>query len=203
MLGPPVPYAERMSKPTRYRYADGEMAPRRGRGRSQPALPVLPVVSFLALLAVAILAARMIGDERGGTTAEAAPAEAGRKPFASVPDEPPPNSKGRTAFAPTDDAPAGLLAGDGTWKRALELAAEAESVFARARKARDTGDMSRWNELAHQAKELFDQAFTMTAPIEEDWIARFGETDRQVREMMRTRTRWQERMTLLHKTTGR
>lgn len=192
-----------MSKPTRYRREDDEAAPRRGRGRSQAAFPVLPVVSFLALLAVAILAARMIGEDPSQAAQPTAPAEEGPKPFASVPDEAPPGRGGSSAFRTTDDAPAGLLATDETWKRALDLAAEAESVFAKAREARDAGDAARWNELGNRAKELFDEAFTITAGLEEEWISRFGETDRQVREMMRTRTRWQERMALLHKSTGR
>ena len=43
----------------------------------------------------------------------------------------------------------------------------------------------------------------MTALWEEQLLEKYGETDRQVRDIMRTRNKWFELLRALHKTTGR
>ena len=85
----------------------------------------------------------------------------------------------------------------------MKIADQAAVTFASAAKAKANGDHSTWNEKGNEAKELYDRAIILTAAWEDQLMEEYGDTDRQVREIMSIRTKWIEKLTVLHKTTGR
>jgi len=198
-----------MAAPTRYtRHRAGrpeeegeERRPSRRPGQS--GLPIVPIAALVVMVGAAIWFARLIADNTAEPAA-AAPAEPAYVPFADVPLEEPPtpgeraSDGGLYARAPND-----LAASNPDWARALALASTADGYFAEAQKAKADGDYALFNEKGKLAKETYDEAFTLTAAWEEDLFEKYGERDRQVRQIVRTRTRWIDRVRVLHKTTSR
>ncbi len=194
-----------MPKQTRYsaqEEPEGGRRPRPGAG-SKPTASMLPLLALGVLLAVAIAAARMYSGGQGDGEPTQEPQ--GHVPFASVPDEAPPTraTGGRTTRAATTDrAPAGLEA-EAVWTRALARAAEGDEALTRAKTAREQGDSTAAQSANRAARDAYDEALTDTAAWFEDLLARYGDTDRQVRQISRTRDGWFQVLTALHKTTGR
>jgi len=195
-----------MARRTRYGAGRREEEPEERRPRRRPgqsALPIVPLLALVVMVGAAIWFARLIA----GGTPEPAPAEpvkSGYMPFSDVPPEEPPTPGERVTDSGTyARAPNDLAASNPDWARALELAAEADGYFAQAQKAKADGDHALFNEKGKLAKETYDEAFTLTATWEEELFEKYGERDRQVREIVRARTRWIDRVRVLHKTTSR
>ncbi|MDP6408102.1 MAG: hypothetical protein QGI46_01865 [Planctomycetota bacterium] len=161
----------------------------------------MPIAGLAALIAAAILFARMLpGTEPG---AEAAPAAGAHEPFSSVTQEAPPAPGGGGGARLYDRAPSDLAASHAPWMEALEIAREADLLFAEAQKAKGATDHAAFQAKGRAAKETYDRAFTMTALWEEQLLESYGDRDRQVRVIVRERNRWIDRVRVLHKTTGR
>jgi len=162
---------------------------------------------WLGLLAVVILG--------GGTTlailkkqqsqaATTSPEDAGPQPFADMPPETAPTrrSPGAGDASQPFSAPASLLS-DPVWQRAVELATEGEALYQEAVAAKTEGDVETLNAKGNQAKAKLDEALESTAQLEEDLIAKRGDTDLLVRKVQATRNTWFDRVRWLHKSTSR
>jgi hypothetical protein len=193
-----------MAKRTRYGAEDAEeQRGRPARRSSQPTSPFLPALILLALIGGAIVLARQVAQQPKEE------AQAGEKaqeyvPFANVPEEAPPEPRGGSSrpgrYPP---APEGLAASNPDWAKALAIAAEADGYFSAAQKAKAADETTTFLEQAKLAKQKYDEAFTLTAPWEDELFEKYGDRDPQVREIVRTRTRWADRLTVLHKSTPR
>jgi len=128
------------------------------------------------------------------------------RPFEDMPpEEPPPPraARGDEQASPfTTTAPEGLAEDEG-WQAAVKLAAEAEAHFEAATEAKVAGDTTRLNQEGARARALFDQALETTALWEEELLEKWGETDPQVRKIVRTRSQWFDRTRWLHKSIAR
>jgi hypothetical protein len=161
---------------------------------------MLPIVGLGALIATAILFARMLPDD--GESAIPAPSEPTHQPFSTVAEEAPP-SAGGGAGRLYNRAPSDLAASYPPWLEALEIAREADGLFSEAQEAKQATDHAGFQTKGKAAKETYDRAFTMTALWEEQLLESYGDRDRQVRVIVRERNRWIDRVRVLHKTTGR
>lgn len=128
------------------------------------------------------------------------------RPFADMPPEEAPAPRGSGGGA--RPAPFGAVAPEGLadapeWKKAVKLAEEAQGHFDAATEAKVVGNRKKLNEEGGKARTLFDQALEATALFEEQLVAEWGETDRQVRDIMRTRNQWFDRTRWLHKSISR
>ena len=162
---------------------------------------------WIGLLAVVILGggAVLAVLKKREDAAQAAAVEAPRsnRPFADLPPEEPP----ARAFAAGDSSepfrsPASLLS-DPVWQHAVELAQEGEALYQETVEAKTRGDVPTVNTKGNEAKARFDEALESTAAIEEKLIAERGETDALVRDVLRCRNGWFDRVRWLHKSTSR
>ena len=69
--------------------------------------------------------------------------------------------------------------------------------------AKRGGRMESMNEKGRRARKKYDQALELTASWEEDLIEEHGDSDPGVREIMRTRDQWFDRVHWLHKSVAR
>lgn len=191
---------------------DDDEPDRRGRGGSPSPLAMLvPAGVLLGLIAAAILLARTISSkqvEQAAATAAAAeekPKEPEKKYFTTVPDEKPPEPRGGSGHAPSNKprAPEGLAESNPDWAKALELARVADELFAEASQAKAADDHETFQLKGKAAKESYDKAIEITAVWEEELLDKYGDRDPQVRAIQNTRTRWTDRLRVLHKTTSR
>ncbi|HIG11629.1 MAG: hypothetical protein ABGY71_00985 [bacterium] len=164
--------------------------------------PFGPIALLCAVLVGAILIARMAAKDR--EERPEVPKVDASTVFGDLPEEEPPETgAGRSGRRrSTNRAPSGL-AQNSDWIAALHKAEKAAGILARAKQAKTSGDRGEWNRLGNLAKEGYDEAIIMTALWEEQLLEKYGETDRQVRDIMRTRNKWFELLRALHKTTGR
>ena len=189
--------------------ADDEELDRRGRGRQpSPMAMLLPAALLLGLIAAAIILARSISSkqvDQAATAAEEKPKEPEKKYFTSVPPEKPPEPRGGVGSAPSTKprAPEGLAESNPDWAKACELAKVADDLFAEAQQAKATDDHETFQLKGKAAKESYDKAIEMTAVWEEELLDKYGDRDPQVRAIQSTRTRWTDRLRVLHKTTSR
>jgi hypothetical protein len=165
---------------------------------------MVPILAFVVLIVGAIVIARIAASNRGAV--DEPPKVEASTIFGDLPEEQPPvpgqNRGGRARVQITDNAPAGLT--DNTvWIDALHVIDEGAAVFAKAKQAKASGDHSEWNRLGNEAKDLYNRAIEMTAVWEEELMEKYGENDRQVRDIIKTRNKWLEVLRTLHKTTGR
>ncbi|MDP6762705.1 MAG: hypothetical protein QF860_07565 [Planctomycetota bacterium] len=181
------------------RAEDHGPAGRRGRPRSGGP-PIAPIAGLGVLILGAILFARLLPDS--AATDDGAPPEPAHRPFSSVAEEAPPAPGGGGARL-YDRAPSDLAASHAPWLEAQEIAREADGLFAQAQQAKQADDHAGFSAKGKAAKETYDRAFEMTAAWEEGLLASYGDRDRQVREIVRERNRWIDRVRVLHKTTGR
>jgi hypothetical protein len=182
---------------------DEEEAPRRGRQRSQsPNSILLPAAVLMGLIVGAILLARAVATREAP---QAAPSNepAQPEPFSKYTEEPP-SVSGRPGGGPAvPRAPSGLAASNPDWAEALTIAAAADELFAEANKAKLAEDHATFALKGKAAKETYDKAIILTAAWEEEILDKYGERDPQVREIMRIRSSWIDRLRVLHKSTGR
>jgi len=194
-----------MASSRRRTAAEGdEEGGRRPRQRSQSSTSVmLPAAILLGMIVGAIVLARAIADKEDAQAAAATEQPAEQKYVTTVPDEEPPKTSGIGSPGSFTRAPSGLAASNPQWAEALTIAAAADELFAEAQKAKADGDHAAFQLKGKAAKETYDKAATLTAAWEEELLETYGERDPQVRDIQRTRTRWLDRLRVLHKTTGR
>ncbi len=164
---------------------------------------MVPIFALLVLIAGAIVLARMVAKNEKPEEKPKEKIDASAV-YGDLPEEEPPvpGARGSGRKRSTNRAPSGL-ADNTKWLEALRIADEAAVIFASAAKSKANGDHSAWNEKGNEAKELYDRAIILTAAWEDELMEKYGDTDRQVREIMSIRTKWIEKLTVLHKTTGR
>ncbi|MCB9914470.1 MAG: hypothetical protein H6828_04900 [Planctomycetes bacterium] len=196
-----------MATTSRYRKRDEDEdddRPRRRAPAKKGGPPMVPILALVVVLVGAIVVARLVAKAP-------APVEEGPKVdasaiFGDLPEEQPPvpgsGGPGGGRFKVTDKAPSGLT-DNATWIAALHTAEEAAALFAKAKDAKAKDDRAKFNEYGNQAKDLYNKAVEDTALWEEELIEKYGDTDRQVRDIMRIRNGWLDVLRTLHKTTGR
>ncbi|HVS19036.1 MAG TPA: hypothetical protein VMT18_10590 [Planctomycetota bacterium] len=174
-------------------------------------------VVWFGVLAVAILAggalmATLTKKEKeadAARQAEQAKRDSASTPFADLPPEAPPPKRGGgglDAAAPFGSLDAGNLGSAeaaATWSAAESLAAEAEQHYQDAVEAKTAGDVAALNEAGAAAKAKFNEALEATAQLEEELVAKLGESNSTVRALMGARSTWFTRLDWLLKSTGR
>ena len=184
---------------------EDESGRERRRPRKSGGPPVGPILILVVLMIGAVVVARMLAKNQKPADA-APPAEVSADSiFGDLPREEPPTPGARTEYKPKklyEKAPAGL-ASNATWVQAKQVAAEAKTTLDEAKAAKAAGDHAGWSDKGVRAKELYDQAITMTAEWEEELMEKYGDSDRQVAEIKRERDGWFNMLRTLHKTTGR
>ena len=191
---------------TRYSTSQDD-EPSRGRRRATKSSgpPVGPILILVVLMVGAVVVARMAAQGQK-TTEEEEPAEVTAESiFGDLPREEPPTRKPGSGSKPKklyEKAPAGL-ASNSTWIAAKAVAADAKATLEEAKTAKAAGDHAAWADKGVRAKELYDEAITMTAEWEEELMEKYGDNDRQVSEIKRERDGWFNMLRTLHKTTGR
>lgn len=176
-----------------------ERRPRRSPKKSGP--PLALIFGIVALMGGAVVLARMAANR----PKEAAPVPEAKAEdiFGNLPVELPPERKSDPNFRKLrDTAPQGL-ANTAIWVEAKKVAANADAVYAEAKKAKAANDHTAWAEKGTRAKKLYDKALTMSAIWEEGLLEKYGDTDRQVAGIQTIRNKWFDRLAVLHKTTGR
>lgn len=189
-----------MARGTRYDEDDDQP---RSRRRSKPSgPPLIPIFALIVLMGGAVYLARLAAQNKPEPE-EPKEAVKASEIFGDLPvEEPPPRPGGDGSRKATNKAPEGL-ANNPDFIRAKEIAVQANVVFEAAKKAKSAGDHGEWNIKAQEAKELFDQAFIMTAVWEEELLEKYGDRDRQVKAIMSERNKWIDKVRTLHKTSGR
>lgn len=198
-----------MAQRTRYSNREGdadERPQRRAPAKSGP--PIVPILALVVLLGGALVAARMIASMRDAGEQDTAVEPKGPpEPFSDLPEEVPTNrphdAERRGPTAPVESAPPGVLAGDPVWRDALARATQAEILFQAASDAKAANDHELFREKGTAAKKMFSDLLEDTYLLEEELLAEYGDRDPQVREIVRKRTRWTNRLSTLSKTTGR
>jgi len=162
-----------------------------------------PILILVVLMIGAVFVARMAAQNK--TDEEPAKEEVKASDiFGDLPvEEPPPLPGGDGSRKKAANlAPPGL-ADNADFQKAREIAAQANNAFEAAKKAKADGDHGAWNTKATYAKNLYDEAFIMTAIWEEEILEKYGDSDRQVKAIMQERSTWIDKVRVLHKTTGR
>lgn len=192
-----------MAPPPSYSSRDeDEDRPRRRGPVKKSGPPLAPILALVVVIIGAIVVARIAAQKP--KEAAAPPKVDASTVFGDLPEEQPPvpGGGGSGRYKTTNKAPTGL-ANNPTWIAALKLSDEAHEVFERAKTAKASGNHSEWNKLGNEAKDMFDKALVDTALWEEELLTEYGDTDRQVRAIMKTRSKWFDITRALHKTTGR
>jgi hypothetical protein len=171
-------------------------------------------IAWFGILALAILAggavlANLTKKEKDAERDAAAAQGSADKPFADMPAETPPAKSGGGGFDPSQPF-GGLDAGNlgspeaaATWSAALALAAEGEAQYQAAVEAKTAGNVEALNEAGAVAKAKFNEAVESTALLEDELIAKLGESDPTVRAFKQARSTWFARLDWLLKSTGR
>jgi hypothetical protein len=177
-----------------------ERGGRRPVKKSGPGI-VVPVLIVVVLGGAGAIA--MLGGNKAKKAPEAAPVAAKDKPFADLPrEEPPAPRRAGSSSEALADAPEGLAA-DADWQKALAIAATGEALYDEAVAAKSQGETTLANEKGNAAKDKLNEAIEMSALWEDDIVAKYGDTDPQVRAVMRTRSGWFKKLDWLLKSTSR
>lgn len=159
---------------------------------------MVAVLLFFCLIGGAIYVA--VWADRAGSSSAAEPEEDPNayKPFSSVEPEALPDRTGRNG----NNRPAapGSLATTPVWKKALIIAEDGWKFAAQAAEGLAADDRSLYRVKGKQAERAFDAAFTMTAIWEEELLEKYSDTDPQVRDIVRTRNKWIDKVRHFHKT---
>lgn len=192
-----------MARTSRYENYEGEEGSRPRRRPKKQGPPLVPILALVVVMAGAVWLARMAAQNK---PEEQPPKEEVKAAeiFGDLPEEQPPDrtGMGQGNFKLKNAAPEGL-ANNANWQEALAVAARAQAALDVAKKAKADDDHATWNKRGVEAKELYDEAITMTAVWEEELLEQYGDKDRQVRAIMKTRSKWFDLLRTLHKTTGR
>lgn len=160
----------------------------------------MPIVALIVLVVGAVGLAMWL---RQASAAEAAAETVDEHvPFSKYRDEAPPTREPKGEARPWREAPEGLEAEE-AWVNALAIAKDADELLDQANRAREAGDNAGYQDKGRAAKETYDRALELTAEWEERIVAEYGEGNPTVRAIVRTRSRWFDRLRVLHKTTGR
>lgn len=127
------------------------------------------------------------------------------QPFADLEREEAPEVAGGPSdpAAPFAGADAARAFTSVAWTSALALAEEAEPLYEACVAAKRAGNMERANAKGRLARRKYDEALESTAAWEERLIDEHGESDPGVREVMRIRDQWFDRVRWLHKSVAR
>lgn len=130
-----------------------------------------------------------------------AKSEPARDPFADLPPEKPPErgASGGSKYTFIAKAPDDLHE-NANWKKAIVLAQEGEALFQLAAQAHAAEDRATLNDKGKQSRDKFVSAVELTADWEEELLAKYGDGNASVREIIKQRSQWIQRMTWLHKT---
>ena len=165
--------------------------PRPGRRAASANPSPLAIACFVALILAlgvggwAARAKKAAAEEEGGSAP--APAVA---PFADVAREAPPTAPaGRARVLESNRAPAGLLE-DPRWAGALQIAQEAYALRDLAEDAKASDDWADYSSKAVAAREGFGKALDASRSFEDQSIDKYGENDRQVKQIARERNKW-------------
>ncbi len=170
-----------------------------------PALSPMAVAGVVVLLGAGIALALWKKSDTTAAPSAGDSASGKARPFSDL---------GQDSFAhkpsAEGDAPQPFQAGGSanlalneTWQKALALAAEGEAVWPEVSAAKLDGDRTKLNEKARIAKDKFGTAFENTAQLEEDLIARLGEANPEVKQLVKTRSGWVKKLDWLLKHSGR
>jgi len=154
-----------------------------------------------AVIVCGVGLAMMTGGPKKAEQPVATTAPASSDPFADLPPEKPPERgpSGGSKYTFIAKAPEGLHENP-NWKKALLLAQEGEEIFQLAAQAHAASDRATLNDKGKQARDKFVSAVELTAEWEEELQAKYGDGNVSVREIVKQRSKWIERMTWLHKT---
>jgi len=177
-----------------------EQAERRRRRPQPKSSSAAPLIAIVLLVVGAVAVAMLIRDSKDTANAGEVSEEPGHVPFANYHEEAPPKRKANEN--PWREAPSGL-ANKELWLEALEIAKGADELLAQANKARASGDNAMYHAQGRSAKKAYDQALVLTAEWEAEIVDEYGDRNPQVRKIMGIRTRWFDKLRVLHKTTGR
>ncbi len=165
--------------------------PRSGRRATNANPSPLAIACFVALILAlgvggwAARAKKAAAEEEGGS----APAPV-VDPFADVTREAPPTAPaGRARVRESNRAPAGLLE-DPRWVGALQIAQEAYALRDLAEDAKASDDWADYSSKAVAAREGFGKALDASRSFEDQSIDKYGENDRQVKQVARERNKW-------------
>jgi len=190
--------------PRTSRYDEDDEPTRGRRGARKPAGPPLGLIAvFIALMVGVLVIARMIAQNKPAPVEEPTPVTS-KAVFGDLPEELPPEPRTRSGSSRKlyEKAPPGL-AENATWVEAKAIASRAKAALDEAKTAKAAGDHGGWADKAGRAKDLYDEAITMTAMWEEELMEAYGDGDRQVVAIKRERDGWFNLLRTLHKTTGR
>lgn len=185
---------------------------RRGSESESPTPTKKPAsVAWFGIVALVILAggaavAMLTKQDKQSEAASQKAQDPAKQPFADLPAETPPPRSGGGADQPFGGLDAGNLGGAeaaATWAAAEKLAAEAETHYLAAVDAKAAGDVPTTNEQGAAAKAKFNEALESTALLEEQLIAKLGDSDPTVRALQSVRSTWFARLDWLLKSTAR
>ncbi len=188
-----------MAPSSRYSDQDGGERSRRRVPAKSAGPPLVPILALVFVIVGAIIAARFIASNKQEVVDK--PKVDPSSVYGDLPEDLPP-VPGQRRSGSTNRAPEGL-ASNPLWVETLRIVEEADAVFDKAKEAKAANNHSEWNKLGNEAKVLYDKALEKSALWEEELQEKYGDTDRQVREIMHMRTKWFQITAALHKTTGR
>jgi hypothetical protein len=164
-----------------------------------PVPGIVAVLLFFSLIGGAIYVA--VWADRANSSSAQEPVEDSdaHKPFSSVEPEALPDMSGRKRDDGRPTAP-GSLATTPVWKKALVIAEDGWKYAAEAAEALAGDDRAVYREKGKLAEHAFDKAFTMTAIWEEELLDKYSDSDPQVRDIVRTRNKWIDKVRHFHKT---
>ena len=171
--------------------------------RQAPIPPYALVLLLVVVLGGAFLALKLPPKEP-----PPAPPQASKpKPFSDMPPEkPPPPRSGSGTYGNTTTilapAPADLESFP-AWQQAKRLGTEGEALYREAREAKDRGDTATLNAKGRAAKEKLNEAVELTGAWEDEIVAKYGDGEPAVREIVRTRSHWMSILDWLLKGSGR
>ena len=127
------------------------------------------------------------------------------QPFADLAREArPESSDGSTApEGPFAGAKSAAKFSGSAWRKALGLVEEADELYEDCLSEKRAGRMKSMNDKGRLARRKYDQALELTAAWEESLVEEHGDSDPGVREIMRTRNQWFDRVRWLHKSVAR
>jgi len=158
-------------------------------------IPILLAVVIVCGVGLAVIVGNKPKDDKP-SAANAAPK---KDPFADVPAEAPPTKQGGSSkYNFVSKAPDGLT-DNANWKDACKLAQAGEELFKLATEAKAAGDTATLNEKGREAREKLTSAVEMTAVWEEELLEKYGDGNVAVREIMKVRSGWIDKMRWLHK----
>ena len=188
------------------------MATRRSR-EPQPSSGIPAYVPAIGVLLIAAVAAIWILSNVDRSGGDEAPVEK-VNPFEGLPEDVPPGtssasssrgsssstSSSSSSASPFEDIPSARE--DAGWLAAVELAERGATLRQEAAEAKDAGDQSTFKAKGAEAKEAFSKALEDTQAFEDELGEKLGYDHRDVKAVVRARSRWLKDLVTLKKTVG-